>query len=63
MFICHFSPTELLKFSEKDYLKVAEKSLLACNYDLDDVDMQWLNSTSTMRTLKKGNVFYLQWKK
>lgn len=49
-----YRPTELLTFNEEDYLKAGEENLLTCNYDLDDVDMQWLKSTSQMRTLKKG---------
>ena len=36
-------------------MEAGKESLSACNYDLDDIDMEWLKSTETMRTLKKGN--------
>jgi len=35
-------------------LKVVDQSTESCNYDLDDVDMQWLESVSSLRMLKKG---------
>ena len=51
------SPSDLLVFNEKNYLKAVDQSTESCNYDLDDVDMQWLESISSIQTLKKGNRF------
>ncbi|XP_066936636.1 protein Jade-1-like [Clytia hemisphaerica] len=47
-------PEKFFKFSEENYVKAGRESLSSCNYDLDDIDMGWLKSTETMRTLKKS---------
>jgi len=50
-------PEEFIKFDSKKYIESIDRSSTSCNYDLDDIDMQWLKSLSQCRTLKKvGNI-------
>ncbi|XP_065670639.1 protein Jade-1 isoform X2 [Hydra vulgaris] len=46
-------PVERITFDEEKYLKAIDRSSTSCSYDLDDMDVNWLDSVKKLRTLKK----------